>query len=120
MNGSGLAIVVAVGPNSRNGILRKTLEIEPEVTPLQVKLGHLADQIGKIGVTGAVLTFAGCMLRLVVQCMYHEEMSFFSMETLQEVLNYFILSITIIVMAVPEGLPMAVAIALSFSVDAMR
>ena len=46
--------------------------------------------------------------------------SFWTIETLNTLVSYFILSITIIVAAVPEGLPLAVTIALAFSVSKMR
>lgn len=55
--GEGLAIVCAVGVNSRAGMAGEKLDIEDEQTPLQEKLETIANQIGKVGLTVAVLTF---------------------------------------------------------------
>lgn len=120
MDGSGWAVVVNVGVNSAIGIIKASLHTEPEPTPLQLKLEDLANTIGIIGGSGAVLTFIGCTAGLVFAVMGSEDRSLTSGETLSEILSYVILAITIIVMAVPEGLPMAVTIALAFSVNTMK
>ena len=51
---------------------------------------------------------------------YHDEFGLFSFEALKLVIDGFLLAVTIIVVAVPEGLPLAVTIALAFSVNKMK
>ena len=51
---------------------------------------------------------------------YHDEFELFSFEALKLVIDAFLLAITIIVVAVPEGLPLAVTIALAYSVNKMK
>ena len=57
---------------------------------------------------------------LVIGSLSDDDIELFSMNSLNELLSFVILAITIIVMAVPEGLPMAVTIALAFSVNTMK
>lgn len=51
---------------------------------------------------------------------YHDEFEFISFESLKSVIDAFLLGVTIIVVAVPEGLPLAVTIALAYSVNKMK
>lgn len=81
MDGSGWAVVVNVGKNSAIGIIRASLQTEPEPTPLQLKLDDLANTIGIIGASGAVLTFIGCTAGLVFQVMGSDELSLLSPQT---------------------------------------
>lgn len=121
MDGSGTALVCLTGVNSLLGKTRASLQTEPEPTPLQLKLEDLANTIGIIGSSGAILTFVGCTMGLVIGSFTSEDSpDLISMDTLNEMLSFVILAITIIVMAVPEGLPMAVTIALAFSVNTMK
>ena len=75
-DGNGFALVLAVGRNSQLGILRGSMESEPESTPLQIKLTDLSEMIGKIGMYGAYLTFAGCTLGLVLTCVFDETVTY--------------------------------------------
>jgi Ca2+ transporting ATPase len=118
LDGDGYAVVCCVGLHSRNGKLKDSLNIEDEMTPLQLRLAFLADQIGKVGLIGAGLAFGGCFFNLCLRCTFGSEV-FFSVLFVNSVLSYFILAVTILVMAVPEGLPMAVLIALAYSVGSM-
>lgn len=120
VDGSGFGLVLAVGENSQIGILRKSMETENQETPLQLKLTDLAEMIGNIGQLGAGLTVLGCTLGLVLTCWSDPDRSLFSLDSLNEFLGFIVLGITIIVMAVPEGLPMAVVISLAYSVEKMR
>ena len=71
-DGSGFALVLSVGIHSQLGILRGSLESEPEDTPLQLKLTDLAEMIGNIGMLGAGLAVLGCTVGLVISCMHDE------------------------------------------------
>lgn len=91
-------------------------------TPLQVKLDVLVDQIGKIGLYCAVLTFSAMVINLVFSVVTSDDPneSLFTLGNLQEIVDYFIIGVTIIVVAIPEGLPLAVTIALAYAVDKMK
>jgi len=114
-------LVTAVGENSRWGKIRAGLEVEERPTPLQQKLEVVADQIGNIGKIAAVATFIA-----VIGMNYFDEstrpvaegtntpLSLFDC-----VLKAFILAVTIVVVAVPEGLPLAVTLSLAYSTKKM-
>lgn len=68
----------------------------------------------------AALTFAALLIHLLVDVMGSEEMSFFSYETINVLVGYFIIAVSIVVIAVPEGLPLAVTISLAYSVGKMK
>ena len=74
-DGSGFALVLAVGVHSQLGILRASMESEPDETPLQLKLTDLAEMIGNIGMVGAGLTFIGCTIGLVITIVWEEHVA---------------------------------------------
>ena len=83
----------------------------------------VAEDIGKIGTACAIITFLALVIRMFVSFKDYEEPYWdaaFQNETLSYVLGYFMIAITIIVMAVPEGLPLAVTITLAYSVNKMK
>lgn len=82
-------------------------------------MGILADQIGEYGLKAAVVTFAAMTLHLLFDAVFNDY-PLFTSHALKEILNFFIVSVTIIVVAVPEGLPLAVTIALAYSVGKMK
>jgi len=94
------------------------LNIEEEETPLQVKLETIANEIGRLGVYVAILTFSVMTIKLIITTAISD--SEFGVEILGDIVDYLIIAITIIVVAVPEGLPLAVTIALAFSVQKMK
>jgi Ca2+ transporting ATPase len=96
------------------------LNIEEEETPLQAKLETIANEIGKIGVYVSILTFIAMTLNLVIKTVMNEQVTLVDMTILSQIITFIIISITIIVVAVPEGLPLAVTIALAFSVMKMK
>lgn len=100
MEGTGYMIVLAIGKNSREGINRSKLQKEDDDTPLQEKLGVLADQIGKIGVGSATLTFLALLVHLIIDVVSHGR-CVFCYETLNMLVNYFIIAVSIVVIAVP-------------------
>eukprot|EP00117_Sycon_ciliatum_P018305 scpid97961/ scgid16966/ Putative calcium-transporting ATPase 11, plasma membrane-type; Ca(2+)-ATPase isoform 11 len=99
----------------------KTLETEIEATPLQEKLEAIASDIGKLGMYAALLTVHVLYLRFFIEAFAERGMDFkeHSSEYLKTWLDALIVGITIIVVAVPEGLPLAVMISLAFSVKKM-
>jgi len=112
-DGDGYSLVCCVGESSRVGQLKNALRLDEEPTPLQKRLEFLGVQIGKIGTIGALLAFLGCFVNMVIRALAdpNDNNELFSNESFRSTLSYIILAITIIVMAVPEGLPMAVTIA---------
>ncbi|KAG0581781.1 hypothetical protein M758_3G006500 [Ceratodon purpureus] len=116
-DGSGLMLVTGVGMNTEWGHLMATLsEGGDDETPLQVKLNGVATLIGKIGLMFAVVTF----LVLLGRYLYAKEsLSEWSGADALTIVNYFSIAVTIIVVAVPEGLPLAVTLTLAFAMKKM-
>ncbi len=92
------------------------MNIEDDVTPLQGKLETIANQIGGLGVAVSILTFVAVTVKLFIATLRDPNIDFLTVTTANTMVNYLILSITVIVVAVPEGLPMAVTISLAYSV----
>ena len=113
--GSGQIVAIGVGKDSQWGIIKAHLEKEQEHTPLQEKLDDMAAKIGYVGMAAAAATFvAMMMIKLVVKPDYLANVSIFN-----HALDAFIIGVTIVVVAVPEGLPLAVTISLAFSTKKM-
>ncbi|KAG0484024.1 hypothetical protein HPP92_012108 [Vanilla planifolia] len=115
-DGSAKMLVTAVGMRTEWGRLMETLsQGGDDETPLQVKLNGVATIIGKIGLAFATLTFIVLLIRfLVVKSIRVGLLNWFPEDALL-ILNYFAISVTIIVVAVPEGLPLAVTLSLAFA-----
>jgi len=114
-SGTGKFIAIAVGKDSQWGIIQSKLEKEQEETPLQSKLDDMAALIGYVGMAAAAATFVAMMLiKVVLKPSYLEHYSIFGYA-----LEAFIMAVTIVVVAVPEGLPLAVTISLAFSTKKM-
>lgn len=99
--------------------MKALLEEENPPTPLQQKLEGVAEDIGKLGTAVAVIVFVALSIHYGIDCMMGN-MKFLSFDTLQAYVKAFMIAITIIVVAVPEGLPLAVTIALAYSVNKMK
>ncbi|KAF7819054.1 putative calcium-transporting ATPase 11, plasma membrane-type [Senna tora] len=115
-DGQGKMLVTTVGMRTEWGKLMETLsEGGEDETPLQVKLNGVATIIGKIGLTFAVLTFLVLTIRFVFEKAVLDDLTHWSSNDAVKLLNYFAISVTIIVVAVPEGLPLAVTLSLAFA-----
>ena len=114
-------VVLAVGEHSQYGILKKTLVQEEDTTPLQVKLSVLAGQIGDVGFYAAILTFVAMLGHIIYGAYASGDFMghLLTLDTLHLLVDAFIVAVSIIVVAVPEGLPLAVTIALAYSVGKM-
>ena len=113
--GSGRFVATAVGKKSQWGKIKSKLEKEQEETPLQEKLDAMAAMIGYVGMGAAAATFVAMMfIKIVVKPDYLADVSVF-----HHALEAFIIGVTIVVVAVPEGLPLAVTISLAFSTKKM-
>ncbi|SPJ86874.1 related to calcium P-type ATPase NCA-3 (Ca2+-transporting ATPase) [Fusarium torulosum] len=109
--GNGTFLVTAVGVNSSYGRFSMALRTE-EDTPLQKKLDILANWIAKVGAGAALLLFIVLFIKSCAQLPHNHGTP---SEKGQEVMEIFIVSVTVVVVAVPERLPLAAALALSFA-----
>lgn len=114
--GLGTFLVTSTGVNSSYGKTLMSLREDPEVTPLQSKLNTLAEYIAKLGGAAGLLLFIVLFIEFLVRLPHNHETA---AKKGQEFLNIFIVTVTIIVVAVPEGLPLAVTLALAFATTRM-
>eukprot|EP01117_Protostelium_nocturnum_P004102 TRINITY_DN1538_c0_g1_i1.p1 TRINITY_DN1538_c0_g1~~TRINITY_DN1538_c0_g1_i1.p1 ORF type:complete len:677 (+),score=265.91 TRINITY_DN1538_c0_g1_i1:189-2219(+) len=114
--GSGKGLAVATGVRSQWGQIKAaTQDREESKTPLQEHLETLAENIGKLGVLIAVLTLIGLFIRWGIDTFKTQGVSGWNSYYLGQWVRFLITAITIIVVAVPEGLPLAVTLALAYS-----
>ena len=119
MSGRGEARVTAVGDATEIGrVARKSTEATHTKTPLNIQLDKLAKLISKVGSGVAIAAFVLFLGRdlLMNPTLWHSG-NYLAMA--QAVLQYFMMAVTLIVMAVPEGLPMAVTLALALNMRRM-
>ncbi|KAI8923659.1 hypothetical protein BC831DRAFT_403490 [Entophlyctis helioformis] len=110
VNGVGKMMLIATGINSMNGRSLAALDVEPEETPLQAKLGKIADFIAKFAMIAAISVT--CIL-LAAYFIVTPPSTRDSFQLSQDIIALLILTITIVVVAVPEGLPLAVTLSLA-------
>ncbi|KAH9755790.1 calcium-transporting ATPase 1 [Citrus sinensis] len=119
-NGSCKMLVTTVGMRTQWGKLMATLsEGGDDETPLQVKLNGVATIIGKIGLFFAVVTFAVMVQGLFTRKLQEGTHWTWSGDDALEILEFFAIAVTIVVVAVPEGLPLAVTLSLAFAMKKM-
>jgi Ca2+-transporting ATPase len=114
--GKGQMIAAAVGDSAQMGVIAASLGIDHNSqTPLEQKLASLARTISKFGYAMAILLFTS----LIIRGMLFGEVTGLDMFTANNVLHYFMLAVVIVVAAIPEGLPMSVALSLSLAMRKM-
>ena len=116
LEGVGTFLVTSVGQNSSYGKILMSLQTTNDPTPLQVKLGGLANWIGGLGSAAAGLLFFVLLIKFLAGLSSNTDGS---AQKAQEFLDILIVAITVIVVAVPEGLPLAVTLALAFATTRM-
>jgi Ca2+-transporting ATPase len=115
-DGTAKMLVTAVGMRTEWGKIMDTLNDDGvDETPLQVKLNGVATIIGQIGLVFAILTFLVLLVRLLIDKGMHVGLLNWSANDALTIVNYFAIAVTIIVVAVPEGLPLAVTLSLAFA-----
>lgn len=114
--GFGRMLVTATGIHSSYGKTMMSLQEDNESTPLQTKLNGLADFIAKIGSAAALLLFIVLFIKFLAQ-LPHDTST--PAAKGQHFMNILITAVTIIVVAVPEGLPLAVTLALAYATKRM-
>ena len=118
MNGRGVARVTAIGDKTEIGkVARQATEVTYTKTPLNIQLDKLAKLISKIGSGVAVAAFVIFLLHDILTGDVWHSGDYFKM--FEVVLGYFMMAVTLIVMAVPEGLPMAVTLSLALNMRRM-
>lgn len=119
MNGRGEYVVTAVGDKTEIGhVARSSNEKTGVKTPLNMQLERLAKLISKVGITVAVAAFVLFLLHYIITD-YDFWHSDDYISKINVVLKYFMMAVTLIVMAVPEGLPMAVTLSLALNMRRM-
>jgi P-type Ca2+ transporter type 2C len=115
--GTATTVVTRVGNDSKWGeIARQLAAEEQEKTPLEERLDGLTAIINKVGTWAAVLIFLALTAELVVRALVmHDVVLGLDATTFSRFVDFFIVAITIVVVAVPEGLPMAVNVSLAYS-----
>ena len=145
VEGTGLAIVLAVGDHSQKGIIRRTVDNaqEDNKTPLEEKLDTIAENIGWFGMGAGIVTFIALFIRFGVNYANNNKeykkakkeqslLSTFIMNghtrnslekltnpkdnVIADIIDILLLCVSIIVVAIPEGLPLAVTLSLAFSI----
>ncbi|KAI4108038.1 MAG: hypothetical protein L6R37_001320 [Teloschistes peruensis] len=114
--GIGTFLVTAVGVNSSYGKTMMSLREDAQTTPLQFKLNVLAEYIAKLGLGAGLILFIATFIKFLVQLNHIQGGA---AAKGQQFLNVFIVAVTIVVVAVPEGLPLAVTLALAFATTRM-
>ncbi|KAN0138924.1 calcium-translocating P-type ATPase [Lactarius tabidus] len=118
LEGVGSYVVISVGTKSFNGRIMTVLRRDPENTPLQLELNDLVEAIAKIGSIAGGLLFTALLIRHFVglgtnippRASSEREMTF---------IDILIIAVTLVVVAVPEGLPLAVTLALTIATKQM-
>ena len=118
MDGRAEMLVTAVGDHTEIGHVARTSAEETQVkTPLNEQLNRLAKFISKIGIGVSVAAFVLFLVRdVMTNPLWHTD-NYVEMSAV--VLRYFMMAVTLIVMAVPEGLPMAVTLSLALNMRRM-
>ena len=118
MNGRGEFVVTAVGDTTEIGkVAQKSTEQTAVQTPLYVQLDKLAKLISKVGSVVSVAAFVIFLVHDILTNPAWGGKDYFHLAEI--VLNYFMMAVTLIVMAVPEGLPMAITLSLALNMRRM-
>lgn len=121
MSGEGKMIVTDAGVNTVNGdTLVKMQTLEAPKTALDIALDNLSDFISKWGTIAAVITFAVLTISGIVQVGFGEYFSGGVLNIIQKIAQNFSVALTIIVAAVPEGLPLIVKLVTKQNVKTME
>ena len=115
VDGHGIMQVELVGDATEYGKVNQGALIDNELdTPLQMQLKRLAGLISKIGYAVAAVTFVLLSVKVFLQ-----DAPLNTMDVISSLLNSFMIAVTLIVVSVPEGLPMAVTLSLALSMNRM-
>ena len=122
LSGSGRAVVCAVGKYSRISAVKDDDilgEGDEVMTPLQGRLEKLAGIFGKWGYFASFVIFVCSCIFMIIQFSV-EGTGFLDPKFLKNLVNYFTVAVAVIIVAVPEGMPLAVSLSMAFSIDTMK
>lgn len=115
LDGHGIMQVTAIGDATEYGNVNQGAQMDNNLdTPLQLQLKRLAALISKAGYTVAFLTFTALSVKVFIEM---DTMGTFGL--FEHVLHNFMIAVTLVVVSVPEGLPMSVTISLALSMNRM-
>ena len=125
--GFAYALVISIGENTRSGnMMKKIQDIETEndndKSPLESKLDNVALTLTYVGLVGALLTFIVLLIYWIIDLQKKLEISTWDKEQgffLNNLVEKFMIAVTIFICAVPEGIPLAVTLTLGFSMKRM-
>jgi Ca2+-transporting ATPase len=112
-SGSGKAVVCAVGAKCRRGIHEEPLDTSSK-TPLQIKLQNLGGTFTKYALIAALIIFVAYLVNFILTVVTKstgQEINY-----TEKIAEMFTLAIVIVMVAVPEGLPLAIVMSLAYSV----
>jgi Ca2+-transporting ATPase len=116
VEGSGRMLALRIGPSSTWGKTLAQLKAGNSMTPLQRRLKKLVILLGKIGAVCAALVFAALTIYWLVNEVVDQPWEW---GKLRRVIEFFIVAITLVVVAVPEGMPLCVTVCLAYTMGKM-
>jgi magnesium-transporting ATPase (P-type) len=122
VEGSGKAIILVISEPycSRHRRVLRQDDDDAEVSPLQEKLANIGSQIGKLGIYAALILFVVLFIRTLINLMALPDAKLMSSDTLKDMIKILTTCITLVMVAVPEGLPLSVSISVAFSLSKMK
>ncbi|OMJ88678.1 hypothetical protein SteCoe_9296 [Stentor coeruleus] len=117
--GTAKIVSIAVGPNSKEGRISELAEQEVGNTPLEEKLDDVADKISLVGLGAGLFALVALYLRFFIR-LGMDDYEWKGRSNITELIGYFLLAFTVVAVAIPEGLPLAVTICLAYSVKKMQ
>jgi len=119
MSGGGRAVVCAVGDNTSIGRKNEKNEmtIESGDTPLKLKLEECLEVLTKYCYFITAVIVVAQSINLMIVIMTAENKEFFGAETIQDGIKIFITGVCILIVAIPEGMPLAVSLSMALSID---
>lgn len=121
LSGEGKMIVTEVGINTINGdTLVKMQTLEPPKTALQIAIDRLCDVISKYGTIAAGFTFIVLLVTGIAEVGFREYFGGGILDTIQKIAQAFSVALTIVVAAIPEGLPLIINIVTKQNVKTME
>lgn len=115
VDGHGVMQVEKVGDATEYGKVNQGAQMDNELdTPLQIQLGRLASLISRLGYAVAAIIFVALSAKI-----FFTEEQFSTMDIVSHLLHNFMVAVTLIVVSVPEGLPMSVTLSLALSMNRM-
>ncbi len=118
------AVVCAVGDKTLLGEISREIQEETRESPLKLRLTRLAATVSRLGyIAAAVIALASLFDAFVIDSGFQRELVLMKLSDVsfvfRELLSAFMLGLTVVVMAVPEGLPMMIAVVLSSNIRRM-